>query len=114
MKRNEAVLNVGTGAHLGRRSKQESDATGADLAEQLLFLRLSIGVMDEGYFVFGNTAINELLFQVIIDRERAFKRKKLVGRDLVERLDSSFISVVRLFHQVAKASGFCCLRLLRR
>ena len=67
----KAVLHVGPGAHLLGGAEQDAHLPGPHLAEQLLLLRLCVGVMDKGDLLTGNACRHQLIPDVLIDIERA-------------------------------------------
>ena len=79
VKGNKPVLHVGAGAHLRSRSEQETDLAGSHLAEQLLLLEIGIGVVDECDFAGRHAAVDQLLPQIVVDRERGVQGEELVG-----------------------------------
>ncbi|AAL49571.1 unknown [Sinorhizobium phage PBC5] len=69
--------------------------------------------MDEGNLGRSNTAIDELLAKIVIDRERALQGEELVRRHVVERFLCFLVAVVRLLHQFAQPGLLGGLGLLR-
>ena len=69
--RHKTVLHIGPGAHLLGGAEQDAHLPGPHLAEQLLLLRLGVGVMDKGDLLTGDASRYQFVPDVLIDIERA-------------------------------------------
>ena len=65
----KAVLHVGPSAHLLGGAEQDAHLPGTNLAEQLLLLRLGVGVMDKGDLLTGDASRHQLVPDVLVDIE---------------------------------------------
>ena len=89
MQRDQPVLDVGPGSHLGGAAHEHAHLTGAHLGEQLLLLDLRIGFMDEGNLL-GRYAVGDELFpNVVIDIEGIFLRRFIRNEGFASALRSS-------------------------
>jgi len=61
MERGGSLLHVHPGAHLPRRAKQDTLATGVHVIEERLLLRIGLGVMNEGDLVLFDTGFDQVL-----------------------------------------------------
>ncbi|QRE00577.1 hypothetical protein [Pseudomonas phage Itty13] len=110
----QPVLHVGAGAHLRGGAEQEAHAAGADLAEKLLLLEVGLGVVDEGDLVGRDALGDQLLLQVVIDREVTVQGHQLVGADLIQLGGRVLVSLVGPACEVAQALGLGGTSVLRR
>ena len=110
MQRDQPFLRIHAGAHFGRGSQQDADGAGVDLREQVGLLLVGVGVMDEGDFLLRDAAIDEFLFQVIVDGEARLQRQQLIRRHAVQLFlrCAGNVGVVTLgrFHQLADTIRF--------
>ena len=67
----ELLLTVGASAHALGAAQQDTHLTAPHLAEQIFFLRLALGVVDEGDLIFGNAQFQQLCANIIINAEGA-------------------------------------------
>ena len=67
--RHKTVLHIGPGAHLLGGAEQDAHLAGPHLAEQLLLLRLGVGVVDKGDLLTGDTSRHQLVPDVLVDVE---------------------------------------------
>ena len=74
VKRDKAILHVHASAHLKGTSHQDAHLTGAHLGEQLLFANLGIGFMDKGDLFTRNAHGNQLVSNIIVNREFRLRR----------------------------------------
>ena len=65
----ELLLTVGASAHALGAAQQDTHLTAPHFAKQVFFLHLALGVVDEGYLVFGNTQFQQLRVNIIINAE---------------------------------------------
>ena len=68
---NEPLLDVSARAHFLGTANQHAHLTGAHFAEQLLLLRLGLGVVDVGDFAGGDAHGKQLVSERVIDVELA-------------------------------------------
>ena len=68
---NQFLLNIGASAHFCGTSQQNPHFSSTNLAEQLLFLLLGVGVVDIGNLLGGDAPGNQLVPQIIVHIEGA-------------------------------------------
>ena len=76
MKGYEQVLNVCSGSHLEGTAQQDAHLPGAYLSEQLFFLHICVGFMDERDLLWGHSPGDQLLPDVLIDGEWLFRLQR--------------------------------------
>ena len=67
----ELLLAVGASAHALGAAQQDTHLTAPHLAEQVFLLSFTLGVVDEGNLIFGNTQFQQLRANIIINAEGA-------------------------------------------
>ena len=72
MKCHQTVLHIGACAHLCGASQKDTNLTGTDLREQLLFPHFGIGFMDKSDLVGRHSLSNEFLANIVIYRKARF------------------------------------------
>ena len=80
------VLHIGPRAHFGSAAKENTHLAGANLAEQLLFLDLRVGIVDKGNLLCWNAPGNQFRANVIVNGEGSFfLRRECGGFQRVDR-----------------------------
>ena len=74
MQGHQPLLDVGAGAHLGRRADQDAHRALADLLEQGLLLGVGVGVAHDGDLVAGDAVIDQLLGDLVVGGEAPRRR----------------------------------------
>ena len=72
MKCHQTVLHIGACAHLGGAAQKDTNLTGTDFREQLLFPHFGIGFMDKSDLVGRHPLGNEFLTNIVIYRKDRF------------------------------------------
>ena len=72
MKCHQTVLHIGACAHLGGAAQKDTNLTGTDFREQLLFPHFGIGFMDKSDLVGRHSLSNEFLTNIVIHRKGRF------------------------------------------
>ena len=72
MKCHQTVLHIGACAHLGGAAQKDTNLTGTDFREQLLFPHFGIGFMDKSDLVGRHPLSNEFLTNIVIYRKGRF------------------------------------------
>ena len=72
MKCHQTVLHIGACAHLGGAAQKDTNLTGTDFREQLLFPHFGIGFMDKSDLVGRHPLGNEFLTNIVIYRKGRF------------------------------------------
>ena len=72
MEGNQAVLDIGSRAHLCGTAHEDTHLAGTDLGEQLPLFHVSVGVVDKCDLLRGHTALNELLAHILVNGKGGF------------------------------------------
>ena len=67
MRGHQTFLHVHARAHFGCGAEQNTNVSGVDIAEQFCLANIRIGIVDESYFIHGDTLIYEFLLHIVID-----------------------------------------------
>ena len=71
VQRNQPLLDIGSGSHFGRAAHQHANCAAANFSEKFRLAGIGVCFMDEGNFCFGDSALDQLCFHVIVDIENA-------------------------------------------
>ena len=71
VQRNQPLLDIGSGSHFGSAAHQHTHCTAANFSEKFRLAGIGVRFMDEGNFCFGDSALDQLCFHVIVDIENA-------------------------------------------
>ena len=80
----EPLLDVGARAHFGGTANQDTHLTGADFSEQFFLLSFSLGAVDVGDFLGGDSHGNQLIPEGVVDVELAvaLRRRQVAEHQL--------------------------------
>ena len=71
VQRHKTLLHIGACSHFGRAAHQNANCTAANFSEKFRLAGIGVRFMDEGNFCFGDSALDQLCFHVIVDIENA-------------------------------------------
>ena len=71
VQRHKTLLHIGARSHFGRAAHQHTHCTAANFSEKFRLAGIGVCFMDEGNFCFGDSALNQLCFHIVVDIENA-------------------------------------------
>ena len=71
VQRHKTLLHIGASSHFGRAAHQHTNCAAANFSEKFRLAGIGVRFMDEGNFCFGDSALDQLCFHVIVDIENA-------------------------------------------